>query len=154
MPLSDYQSFYVYTHQDPRTGEVVYVGMGQKDRAWSVRVSGQRSKDHNQWMETLIELGYTPGDWVKIQVKRLDKEQAILVETGLIDSLKPVFNKAKNSVYLLSKRDNNEVGFMKALREMGYSYTHIAFLCGADGQQSRKNTKAMGVWRKVNDITG
>ena len=119
MNLNDYQTYYVYLHQHPKTDEVVYVGMGQRDRAWNVHV---RQTEHSQWMEDLLKEGYNP-----------------------------MFNRAKNVVYLLNRRDQELVGIFKALREMGYSYTKIAFLSGAEGLKSRDNKNAATIWRYVND---
>ena len=148
MNLNDYQTYYVYLHQHPKTDEVVYVGMGQRDRAWNVRV---RQTEHSQWMEDLLKEGYTPADWVKISAKQLTKDLADTVETELIKQHNPMFNRAKNVVYLLNRRDQALVGIFKALREMGYSYTKIAFLSGAEGLKSRDNKNAATIWRYVND---
>lgn len=141
MNLNDYQTFYVYLHQHPKTNEVVYVGIGTKARAWAVNVSGSRSKEHNAWMEELLEEGYLPTDWVRIVIKGRTKNVALKIESEEIDKYRPKFNKCKNKDYLDSKKDPELQEIMKCFREMKYSYKNIAYLTGVS---------TMKTWRYLN----
>lgn len=149
--MNDYQRYYVYEHHNPDTQQIVYVGLGQKERAWTMRPAN-RSEDHRLYLEDLLDKGYVPSDWVSIVGKALTLKEAEALEQKLIELYKPKYNKSKNPNYNYYTKFTNEIRqTFKGLREIGLSYTHIAFLCGADGKQSRKNTKAMSVWRAIND---
>ena len=73
---------YVYKHVGK--GEVVYIGKGTKERAWS---SHTRSPQHKQWMKDCdIFTAVQP-----IETDLTEKE-AILLERTLIYELQPKFN--------------------------------------------------------------
>ena len=124
--------YYVYHHKDPRNNSVMYVGLGQYDRAWCIRQT-QRSKKHHEWIKELFLLGYTPNDFVQIVHNQISKEEATKKEKEDIDSLKPAFNKLLNSKHWSKNRNFNYYFCeqLKALREMGYTFENIAFLSGA-----------------------
>lgn len=91
LPTS-YQRCYVYNHINPETGDVVYVGMGRKDRAWHYRVSMSRKEAHETYLNGLEEKGFLPYDWVVITHRNLTEEQAKQIEKDQINLLKPMFN--------------------------------------------------------------
>lgn len=82
---------YVYSHSDPVSGDLLYIGVGSYGRAWESR-RYNRSEEHYRYLEYLISLGYTPADWVLILDKQLDKTTAHKKEYELIGKLKPRFN--------------------------------------------------------------
>lgn len=90
-----YQQFYVYTHKDPATGEIVYVGKGTRERAWICRghTAGGRSAEHAQWLNHIHERGYTMLDVVSIVESNMEKSPALKKELEMIDALRPLFNK-------------------------------------------------------------
>lgn len=124
--------YYVYQHVDPKTNTVVYVGLGQYDRAWNVR-KGHRSPDHVSWLSEMYEEGFTLHDIVFVTDKGLTKEQAARIEKEKIDSLRPLFNKLLNVNHWQKGRkfDKEICEFSKALKDMGHTYKNIAFLLGS-----------------------
>jgi hypothetical protein len=137
---------YVYLHTNIDTGEVIYVGVGTGERAWEWR-SNKRSKEHNELLRSYLEQGYAPNDWATVVKSNLSSEEAVQMETEFIKQYLPIYNKSKNPDYVSDKWKFNEVHkFAKSLREMGYSYSNIAFLLGGAG--TRTNT--MSAWRMCN----
>lgn len=126
-------SFYIYTHVDPRDNVLKYIGIGQYDRAWNVR-RNQRKESHVQWLEALYEEGYTLSDVVVITEKGLTKEQALEKELDYIKTLKPEYNELGNPDHWQRGRKQTEETsiFAKALHEMGYGYQRIAHLMGGN----------------------
>ena len=126
-------SFYIYTHVDPRDNVLKYIGIGQYDRAWNVR-RNQRKESHVQWLEELYEEGYTLSDVVVITEKGLTKEQALEKELDYIKNLKPEYNELGNPDHWQRGRKQTEETstFAKALHEMGYGYQRIAHLMGGN----------------------
>ena len=133
MTTSKDRQYYVYSHQDPRNLKVLYVGVGQFDRAWNVR-RNQRKDEHVCWLEELYNLGYTLEDIVQIDEKRLTKQEALELEKVKIEEIKPKFNSLMNPEYWHKGRKQNEDTslFAKALHEMGYGYQRIAYLMGGN----------------------
>ncbi len=80
---------YVYTHIEPTSETVVYIGSGSKHSAWE---KGHRNFNHNKWVEKLIQEGYIPNDWIRVVDKNLTIEEAHDLEITMISSLKPRFN--------------------------------------------------------------
>jgi len=80
---------YVYKHLDPRSGETLYVGLGQDERAWTLL---HRKQDHVEYMRSLEVHGYCPGDWVEIVQKGLSRAEGFRLEADLIRALTPRFN--------------------------------------------------------------
>lgn len=128
-------SFYIYTHVDPRDNVLKYIGIGQYDRAWNVR-RNQRKESHVQWLEALYEEGYTLSDVVVITEKGLTKEQALEKELDYIKTLKPEYNELGNPDHWQRGRKQTEETsiFAKALHEMGYGYQRIAHLMGGNNK--------------------
>lgn len=126
-------SFYIYTHVDPRDNVLKYIGIGQYDRAWNVR-RNQRKQSHVQWLEELYEEGYTLSDVVVITEKGLTKQQALEKELDYIKNLKPEYNEQGNpDHWQRGRKQTVETStFAKALHEMGYGYQRIAHLMGGN----------------------
>jgi hypothetical protein len=86
---SDLQRWYVYTHTDPETGEIVYVGEGTGQRFSAVNT---RASEHSQFLKEVIHDKRL--DCFQIVESRLTKEDARALEYQLITKYKPKFNKA------------------------------------------------------------
>ena len=141
--------YYVYTHCDPRTFEIRYVGMGQGQRAWMMRPSkdsvryGHRKEEHYLWFKGLESEGYTLSDIVSIINHGHYKKEALLIERKLINSVgyDNLFNtdcKAKNYA-----KNKDKILLAKKLRNQGLYYSQI---CKEMGEKSH-----MTVWRYVNE---
>lgn len=78
--LYSVNKYYVYLHRDPDTKAVVYVGKGCGGRAWDVSRNRGGHPDHMEWMNTLMQDGYLPMDWVTILHKNLPEEVAFSLE--------------------------------------------------------------------------
>jgi hypothetical protein len=87
---TDLNRWYVYTHTDPATGEIVYVGEGTGQRFAAVNT---RSSDHSAFLKEVIHEKRT--DCFTIVESRLTKEQARAIEWQLIQKYNPKFNKLK-----------------------------------------------------------
>ena len=74
----DLNRWYVYTHTDPTTGEIVYVGEGTGQRFAAVNT---RSADHSQFLKEIIH--DKKLNCFCIVESRLTKEQAREIERGL-----------------------------------------------------------------------
>jgi hypothetical protein len=88
--------YYVYQHKDPKTNEVVYVGMGSAGRAWDARnSSNKRFKNtaHCNWIQEQLNAGYLPTDYTTVLCKGLTREEALKLEHRLVLRLKPKFDK-------------------------------------------------------------
>ena len=128
---TDYQAFYyVYCHQHPVEGSIVYVGMGQKGRAWSITNSGgdnaaygNRSQNHYNWFLTLEANGHTLDEVVNIVAKGLTKREALDFERELIDDCHPVFNKVAG-LNILKMTEEKYLAAV-AMRQDGLSYSAI-----------------------------
>lgn len=79
--LSRYDCFCVYSHKNPETGKIRYIGMGSPARAYNV--SG-RSEEHGKWIQGLLEDGHSLWDIVEILHKDLTKYNAQRIEGALI----------------------------------------------------------------------
>jgi hypothetical protein len=87
---TDLVRWYVYTHADPDTGEIVYVGEGTGQRFAAVNT---RSADHSAFLKEMIHDKRT--DCFNIVESRLTKEQARAIEKQLIAKYNPKYNKSK-----------------------------------------------------------
>ena len=150
LPTS-YQTFYVYYHVHPDTGEIFYIGIGQFERAWNFKRFTSRGEEHATYCTELYSKGHTPEQWVKIVHRNLKKEDAVSLERDYIQKHKPQFNKIHNPDYKFSSKFDEVKEFAKELRSLGYSYTRIAYLLGGESLLSRKNKKAMSIWRMINE---
>jgi excinuclease UvrABC nuclease subunit len=139
----------VYTHTDPHTQEIVYVGVGTSCRAFRATGSGHRGANHKEWLEAQYHLGKIPVSFV---ASSLTKEQALSRERELIKQHTPIFNRMHNPNVSFSRVPEKVRHFVKLLRQLGYSYTQISFLNGGDSSTtSKKSTKSMSMWRLVNE---
>lgn len=80
------------------------------------------------------------SDIVEITHKQLSKQEALEIESGLIQDQKPEFNELNNPDHWNRGRsyDKTVAGFAKALHEMGYGYIRVAFLMGSDSHMLAK----------------
>ena len=137
--------YYVYHHIHPESKDIVYVGVGKFDRAWTCR-GGNRSKEHFQFIKEMEMKNFTLADVVKIHKSGMNKKEAFELERQLIDEIRPIFNKHSNkSHWRINRTFSIETClFAKALHEMGYGYQRIAFLLGAsDPKTNHMSTKRM-----------
>jgi hypothetical protein len=127
-------TFYVYSHIDPRDNSRPYVGIGQYDRAWCCR-RNQRKEAHVLWLEELYKEGYTLADIVKIEHNKLTKKEALEIEAGIIKNERPKLNELGNPDHWNRGRTwTRELSeFAKNLHEMGYGYVRISQLMGGEG---------------------
>jgi len=141
--------FYVYQHIDPESKEVLYVGIGQYDRAWCVR-GNNRNKNHVSYLKEMFLKGYTLTDIVCITDNMLSKQQAMKVEAEKVDLYRPRFNKLLNKDHWhISRQQTQEMCyFAKALKEMGYGYQRIAYLLGSD----KPKNKVMSIKRMLSYV--
>ena len=104
---------YIYAHLDQ--GEPVYVGIGEKDRAWKYT---SRKPEHKAWLASKY-----PED-LEIQwiATGLTKSDAIMLETIIINQLKPRFNKMVgkpltdgSKIYWSAKQAANLTGIKRCL---------------------------------------
>ena len=86
---TDLHRWYVYTHTDPDTGEIVYVGEGTGQRFSAVNT---RDNEHSQFLKEVIHNKRL--DCFTIVESRLTKSEARAIEQQLITKYKPKFNKA------------------------------------------------------------
>ena len=141
------KTFYVYTHNDPRNKVIMYVGIGQYDRAWNTR-RNQRKDRHVVWIEELYSLGFTLADIVTIEGNGLTKEEARQWEEAVILGRKPEFNELGNPDHWQRGRkyDRETAEFAKSLHDMGYGYIRIAELMGG------LNTQHMKIKRMIENV--
>jgi hypothetical protein len=87
---TDLNRWYVYTHTDPATGEIVYVGEGTGQRFAAVNT---RAADHSTFLKDVIHSKQL--DCFRIVESKLTKEHARAIEKQLIAKYNPKFNKLK-----------------------------------------------------------
>lgn len=101
--------YYVYTHVDPITGELVYVGKGCGGRAWDVTRNRGQHSEHLSWMKSLMNQGFIPSDWVNIIKKNLLDKEAREKEIELIHSIGLIrFNRQTGENQHQSKLTNDQ----------------------------------------------
>lgn len=83
--LRPHPKHYVYVHFHPHhpgdEKHVVYVGKGVDSRAWSRYA---RQPGHRYWLRDWQNLGYTPGQFVKVVKRGMTEQQARRCEKSLI----------------------------------------------------------------------
>lgn len=143
---TDYQSFihYVYSHTDPRTDELIYIGHGCRGRAWThgSDKSVLRSQEHLAHLESMTADGFHAGDWVCILHSGLSKSDACKLEQELIRDLKPTYNKPQGKHLLKLTRE--QFVLCLEMRNDGISYHDIANEVGVS---------TMTVYRALNGQT-
>lgn len=125
MEITNQNINYVYTHTDPETEEVIYVGKGSRGRAWHCAETNSRGYTHAQHLNVLTLKGYTPDSWVTIVESGLSNEEAYKLETDLIWGLEPFpkYNDKKAGCCILNK---DKLAVISKLRDEGLSYANIA----------------------------
>jgi hypothetical protein len=123
---------YVYKHICPDTGEVVYVGIGTGNRAWTAgkgtgrthNKNGLRTIEHADWMNGHFNNGVNPIEFVGCNLSRKD---ARAIESREIDNHQPRFNKMGTDAYRHSKAETtkDEALECRRLRSKGLSYLSI-----------------------------
>jgi len=131
-------AYYVYVYKEG--ADVVYVGMGQKGRAWNCKQMGGDTEERQVWKEEQIAKGKLPCDWVTIVERGLSKAEAKELEEFMIEEIKPKLNKHHNPNYDHS-RTPLDLNKIKELRKAGLSYANIALKLG---------TSTMTVYRQFN----
>jgi hypothetical protein len=143
---TDYQSFiyYVYKHEDPRSGEIIYVGHGSRGRAWThgSKHTVLRSQEHLDHLESMTQEGFVPSDWVHIYVSGLTKADACAIEQDMIRKIKPRYNKPQGKSAL--KITPEQYKLAQEMREGGKYYHEIADEIGVS---------TMTVYRALNNQT-
>lgn len=142
---------YVYLHRDPITNEVRYVGAGSKGRAWACGWSskggsrrGNRTKEHQAWLNFLFDAGYTMGDIVKILAQGLSTNDAHAIENEEILRYDATLLFNIQTIPSLLVLDNDKLFLTRKLREYGKSYAEIANEVGVS---------TMTVYRALNNQT-
>lgn len=134
------KEYYVYEHVCPKTGEVLYVGHGKRVRAWLHYVPF-RSEEHAAFLETLIQDGYTPADFVQIVNQGLFKHEASSIEKQLIQEYNyPKFNKLMGIKHV--RMNKQELTRACELRSENTSYANIG---------KELNIPTMTVFRALNN---
>ena len=113
-------NYYVYKHMDG--DEIVYIGMGQGQRAW--RYDNTRRKDHITWMKAqdLFQA-------VVCVCNQLTKEDAHKLEVQLIKKHQPRFNQQHTDDYIASRGelDQDDMFLIKYfMRPFGATWDFVA----------------------------
>ena len=129
--------YYVYNHVDPETKTIMYIGIGQFDRAWNVR-NNQRKESHTDWIKKQYAKGYTLSDVVVVVYNNLSKQEAISIEFEEVKKHTPEFNCLLNPNHWNLSRtyDKETASFVRTLSEMGYGYKRIAYLLGSNSPET------------------
>ena len=131
-------AYYVYVYKEE--GNAVYVGMGQKGRAWHCGYMRGDTEERQAWKVEQTTRGKLPCDWVTIVERGLTKAEAKELEEFMIAEIKPKLNKLHNPNYDHS-RTPLDIKKIKQLRKAGLSYANIALKLG---------TSTMTVYRQFN----
>ncbi len=120
---------YLYLHVDPKTQSVVYIGKGTGGRAWDCAYTSRGNKQHQAWMVSLLEQGYTPADFVAVLEQNLNEIEAQTRERELIEqhlkSGSPLFNLMQRGQTKQTKLSLEALKQARLLREQGLSYKKI-----------------------------
>ena len=144
LPTQYQQVFYVYFHVDPDSGEIVYVGSGTKERAWTARASNRHNEAHLTWLQRMETRGFTPDQYVSVVYRNSDKRAVLDKERELIEELKPEFNQTLNKWWWCLTLSEEQLKEARELRDEGMSYKKIGEVIG---------TSTMTVWRALNGET-
>ena len=117
--------YYVYLHRDPITCNLLYVGHGFGDRAWSIT---NRDVIHKVYLQNLLKEGYLPCDWVELVSMQLTKASAKSDENFICRNQTPTFNKSIRSKILKFTPDVYDIA--KNMRDNGQAYSAIAKAVG------------------------
>ena len=120
-------TYYVYVYKEDN--KVVYVGMGQKGRAWHCGYMKGDTQERQDWKTEQQSLGKLPCDWVVIVERGLSMTDARELEVFLIEEIKPKLNRFHNPEYN-HDRIKLDMKKIKQLRKAGLSYAAIAVKLG------------------------
>lgn len=127
--------YYVYMHFDPKTNEILYVGMGKGSRAYATKTTkveqaayGHRSPEHSNHLDQLMNEGYLPHEWIEFISRGLERTTALIYEKEYIGICKPKYNRKHGLKHL--KFNKEDVLKFKELRKTGLYYSQIADLMG------------------------
>jgi len=120
-------AYYVYVYKEG--ADVVYVGMGQKGRAWNCGYMKGETEERQAWKNKQMEKGKLPCDWVTVVERGLSKTEAKELEEFMIAEIKPRLNKLHNPKYD-HRRIPLDLKKIKQLRKAGVSYAKIALKLG------------------------
>ena len=120
-------AYYVYVYKEGT--DTVYVGMGQKGRAWHCGYMRGDTEERQAWKEEQIAKGKLPCDWVTVVERGLSKAEAKELEEFMIAEIKPKLNRHHNPNYD-HRRTPLDLNKIKQLRKAGVSYAQIALKLG------------------------
>ena len=120
-------AYYVYVYKEGT--DTVYVGMGQKGRAWHCGGMKGDTEERQAWKEEQIAKGKLPCDWVTVVERGLSKAEAKELEEFMIAEIKPKLNRHHNPNYD-HRRTPLDLNKIKQLRKAGVSYAQIALKLG------------------------
>lgn len=121
--------YYVYSHIDPETSEVLYIGRGYGPRAYATNSSSpkrgysDRHPNHSLRLHQLMNEGYLPHEWVKFVFRNITREDSKKYEARLIKEYSPKFNRKPG----VDKRifSEEELSKINKMREDKVSYDKI-----------------------------
>ena len=135
-------NYYVYKHVDG--DEIVYIGMGQGQRAW--RHDNTRSKDHIEWMKT-----NNLFDCVQCVKNGLSKNDANRLEEELIAEYQPKFNRkhTQDYAFVCGHFDEDDLFVIKYLmRPFGATWSTVADAFGTSYDIAR-NSQRRKFWSSI-----
>ena len=133
-------AYYVYVYKED--DDVVYIGMGQKGRAWHCGYMQGDTKERHNWKEEQMGKGRLPCDWVTVVERGLSKGEALELEELLIKETAPKLNQLHNPDYD-ARQIKLDLAVIKQLREDDTSYRKIAKQLGVS---------PMTVYRQFNNV--
>lgn len=146
---------HVYAHILPTTGEIIYIGCGSGDRAYSKH---HRSKEHRQILDNLERMGFNADLWTVTLLDALPDECAHAEERRLISSIQPLLNVkgsrspqrggVRGTAHHNSKLTEALVLQIRARKEQGETYTAIAADVGIHWNNVRKVVKRE-IWKHI-----
>ena len=117
-----FEKFYVYYHVDPRTNQIVYIGMGSGGRAWCCSPSDHSDENHSNWIKELLNIGYTPDEFVQVIRSGLERKDALIIESRMIKRWRPVYNRLGLVIYtLLTEDQQNNIIELREIDKLPYS---------------------------------
>jgi hypothetical protein len=140
------KEFYIYGHYDE--GELVYIGMGQKGRAFDCRSDSTRqSNEHTMFMTKKLNNGDV--SFVKFLHLHLSKEQAQKLEKELILKHDPKYNLAYTNRRKVYKGQDNAKSILT--EEDVFVLKYFAMPCSFSGRKELAKHLGVNV-STLNDI--
>ena len=146
---------YIYAHILPDTGEIIYIGSGQQERAWSLH---KRSDPHQSVLNNIQRMGFSPADYVVILHGGLEPKEAVELEFLLIRQLKPLFNQQGNGAANAGRGEANAlsvftdaqiISIRKQYADGGISMRAISRQMGTGVSSTRKAIQGRS-WTHIN----